>query len=465
MGEDDILNVAIVGSGPSGFYAAEALLKNQSLKASVDMLDRLPTPFGLIRGGVAPDHAKIKGVTKVYDRVAGLPGFRFFGNVALGRDIAVSDLREHYDAVIYAMGNETDRKLGVPGEDLEGSRTATEFVAWYNGHPDYRDLKFDLSCENAAVVGIGNVAMDVTRILGKTPDSLAGTDMADYAVEALRESKIKNIYVFGRRGPAQAAFTPKEIIEIGDDPAIQLIVKPEDAELDSLSKEYYDTKADANERKNVDYLLKISKEGDKAGAKKVHLRLLVSPVELLGEDGKVRAVKIEKNELYKKDDGSLRPRGSGRFEEIPIGILFRSVGYFGVPTPGVAFDEKKGRVSNKEGRVTDPKTGEPLSGEYVVGWAKRGPSGLIGTNRACSVATVGHIESDIKEGKLAAGGKSPDAALAMIKAKQPEFVTFDDWRLLDKMELDNGAAKGKSRLKFTKISDMLSALKEKTPVQ
>ena len=458
-GKERPLLAAVVGSGPSGFYAAEALLKNPDLSVRVDMLDRLPTPFGLVRGGVAPDHGKIKSVTKVYEKIAALPGFRFFGNVKLGRDIQVEDLKRVYDVVIYAIGNETDRKLGVPGENLEGSRTATEFVAWYNGHPDYRDLEFDLSCENAAVVGIGNVAMDVTRILAKDPDSLAPTDIAEHAVAVLRKSKIKNIYVLGRRGPAQAAFSPKEIKEIGDDPAIELIVGPEGSQLDPLSKEFMEREADANQKKNVEYLAEVAKRGDSEGKTKVHLRLLVSPTELIGKDGRVAAVKIERNKLQKSGDGSLRPEGSGEFEEIPVGIIFRSVGYFGIPTPGVAFDEKKGRISNKEGRVTDPKTGEHLEGEYVVGWAKRGPSGLVGTNRACSVDTVGKILEDLKEGRVPAPGKgSEEEALALIASKQPKYVSFSDWQVLDRLELENGKAAGKDRLKFTRIEEMLAAL-------
>lgn len=451
------LLAAVVGSGPSGFYAAEALLKKKDACVCVDMFDRLPTPYGLVRGGVAPDHGKIKSVTKVYEKVATMPGFRFFGNVKLGRDLAVADLKEHYDVIIYALGNETDRKLGVPGEDLKGSRTATEFVAWYNGHPDYRTLEFDLSCESAAVVGIGNVALDVTRILAKTPDSLASTDIADYALEALRKSNIKEIYVFGRRGPAQAAFSPKEIKEIGEDPAIDLVIAPEDMNLDAASKESLEKEGDANQKKNVEYLTEQSKKGDGSKGKKVRLRLCTSPVELLGENGQLKAVKIEKNELYKGDDGRIRPRGTGVFEELPVGLLFRSVGYHGVETPGVAFDSKNGRVSNKDGRVTDPDSGALREGEYVVGWAKRGPSGLIGTNRADSVATVELLWADMA-GKSARGDKTPEGALDMIRAKQPNFVTFADWQVLDRIELEKGAQAGKSRQKFTRVEDMLTAL-------
>ncbi len=454
------LRVVVVGSGPSGFYAAEALLKSKEITAEVDIIDRLPFPYGLVRGGVAPDHQKIKGVTKVYERTAALPGFRFFGNVKLGADIQVADLKKHYDAIIYAVGNESDRALGIPGDDLKGSVAATEFVGWYNGHPDYRELKFDLSCERVAVIGIGNVAMDVTRALANDPDELAVTDMADYAVEALRKSKVKEILVLGRRGAAQAAFSPTEIKEIAELPNADLVVRSEDAELDPISKAEYDKNATINQKKTVEFLQAQAKKGEGTLPKKVRLILCASPVEITGENGAVKAVKIEKNELYKDEKrGSIRPRGTGKTTTEEIGLILRSVGYFGVEIPGVSFDKKKGRIPNKNGRVLNTPGGEPLAGEYVVGWAKRGPSGLVGTNRACSYETVRELVADLKD-KPAQGGEDRTAAAAdkLIKAKQPKHIRFEDWKVLDKLELENGAKKGKVREKFTNISEALAAL-------
>ncbi|PCI36907.1 MAG: NADP oxidoreductase, partial [Elusimicrobia bacterium] len=291
------LRVVIVGSGPSGFYAAEALLKDKATDVQVDMLDRLPTPFGLVRGGVAPDHQKIKNVVKVYERIAADTRFRFYGNVMLGRDISVEDLRRRYDAIVYAVGCESDRSLGIPGENLAGSHAATEFVGWYNGHPDHREKKFDLSCERVAVVGIGNVAMDVTRILAKEPDELADSDIAGYSIDALRESKVKEVILLGRRGPLQAAFSPKEIKEIDELSTSDLTVLPEEAALDEASKAAIEGGVDANDKKNADFMGEVAARDNGTQTKKVRVRFCVSPVEIIGTGGKVTAVRIEKNKL------------------------------------------------------------------------------------------------------------------------------------------------------------------------
>ncbi len=455
------LRVAVIGSGPSGFYAAEALLKQKELIIQLDMYDRLPTPYGLVRGGVAPDHQKIKSVTAVYEKVALMPGFRFFGNVKLGRDIQVDDLRRHYDQLVYAVGNESDRHLGVPGEDLTGSHSATEFVGWYNGHPDYRGLEFDLTQEAVAVVGIGNVAMDVTRILAEDPEALAKTDIAGYALEALRKSRVKTIWLLGRRGPAQAAYSPAEIQEIGELSSADLVVDPKEAALDDVSQKDYQ---DPENKKNVDYVQAKAKLGEGAREKKVRLRFCVSPAEVIAQNGRVGALKLEKNTLVSDGKGGVKAQGTKEYETIKVGMIFRSVGYRGIPIPGVPFDEKAGKIPNAEGRVLAAAAGAVVPGEYVVGWAKRGPSGLIGTNRADSVATVKAMLDDAKAGKLGAEPSAAPAAIdGLLAQRGVKFVTFAQWKALDKLEVEKGKALGKIREKFTRIGDMLEAV-DKGPV-
>ncbi len=450
------LCVAIVGSGPSGFYAADALLKAPGLTVRVDVFDRLPTPYGLVRGGVAPDHQKIKAVVAVYEKLALDPRARFFGNVKLGRDISVGELRSRYDQIVYAVGCESDRHMGIPGEDLKGSFSATEFVGWYNGHPDHRAHHFDLSCEAAAVVGIGNVAIDVARILAQDPEILAKTDIAAHAVDALRASRIKRVYLLGRRGPVQAAFSPKEIEELSEVPRADFVVRKDELALDEVSRAGL---SDVEAGKNYEHLTRIAERGDGAKDRKILLRLCVSPVELIGKDGKVSAVKLEHNTLEPDGKGGVKAKGAGTFETLDgVGLVFRSVGYRGVPVAGVPFDEKAGRISNDAGRVTDG--GKPVAGEYVVGWAKRGPSGLIGTNRADSVATVQNMLSDLKDGKLAAHAvdSSPEATPKLLAAKGVKPVTFAQWKELDRRELARGKELGKIREKFTRVEDMISAL-------
>ena len=449
------VRVAIVGSGPSGFYTAESLLKKKGISIRVDMFDRLPTPFGLVRGGVAPDHQKIKAVIAVYNRVAQMPGFRFFGNVKLGRDISVEDLEGNYDQIVYAVGNESDRHMGIPGEKLTGSCPATEFVGWYNGHPDHRGYVFDLSVERVAVVGVGNVAMDVTRILSKRPDELEDSDISDYALEALRKSRVREIVILGRRGFAQASFTTKEIKEIAELSDVDLVIDPDEVVLDELSKE---TLSDASSRRNVEFLTDQSKLGEGVGPKKVRLRFLVSPVEIVGGDGRVEAVRIEKNELYRDELGTPRPRGTDQFETLEVGMVLRSVGYRGIPISGVPFDPNLGRIPNDAGRVTD-EGGNQIQGQYVVGWAKRGPTGLIGTNRGDSVATVDAMLEDLagKTGTVLPEGEE-GAVPGMLRDKCVRFVDFEDWKRLDGFEIERGRKKGKIREKFTTIVEMLEAL-------
>ncbi len=453
-----ILRVAIVGSGPSGFYAAEALLKQKEVPVEVDLFDRLPTPYGLVRGGVAPDHQKIKAVTAVYEKIAQLPGFRFFGNIQLGKDIQVSDLKERYHQIVYAVGAETDRKMVIPGEDALGSHSATAFVGWYNAHPDYRDQKFDLSCESAAIVGVGNVAIDVARILAEGPEILAKTDIADYALETLRQSRIKIVYLLGRRGPAQAAYSPAEIKELGSLTTADLVVREDEARLDEASKTDY---LNPENKKNVDYVQAQAKMGEGNKPRKIRLRFCVSPVEIVIEDGRVGGLKIEKNRLVSDGNGKAKAVGTGQFETLPAGLVFRSVGYRGAPISGVPFDLKSGKIPNREGRVLSSDLKNPCMGEYVVGWAKRGPSGLIGTNRADSVATVKGMLEDALAGKFGwtVPPVHPPASMEQfLRERRRRFVSFPEWKKLDQIEIEEGKRKGKTREKFSRVSDMLSAL-------
>ena len=455
------LRVAVVGAGPSGFYAVDALLRRKEVLIEVDTFDRLPVPYGLVRFGVAPDHQNIKAIIKGYERIAANPRFRFFGNIQFGRDIHLEDLKAHYDQIIYAVGAETDRKLNIPGEMLSGSYTATEFVAWYNGHPDYVDSQFDLSHERTVVVGIGNVAMDVTRILAKSADELATTDIADYALESLRTGNIREIVILGRRGAAQAAFTPKEIKEIGSLEGVDLLVDSADVVLDEESKRLLES--DKQARANVEYLTEKSREGQGASPKKVHLRLLRSPVEIIGENGHVIGVKIERNVLTKSESGDMRPRGSGEFETIPCGTIFRSVGYHGIPLPGVPFDQANGVIPNERGRIVDLESGEVVRGQYVVGWIKRGPTGLLGTNKSDSSETVEAMIDDI-QGQTAPirGDREPGGIESFLSSKDASYLTFSDWKELDLLEIEKGEALGKIRQKFVHLSEMFEALNKRS---
>ena len=451
------LSVAIVGSGPSGFYAAEALLKAPGLSVRVDLFDRLPTPYGLVRGGVAPDHQKIKSVVAVYERTALDPRLRFFGGVKIGKDLTAVELAARHDAVIWAVGCESDRHMGIPGEDLAGSYSATEFVGWYNGHPDHRARKFDLSCGAVAVVGVGNVAMDVTRVLAQDPAELSQTDIAGYALDALKKSGVKTVWLLGRRGAAEAAYSPAEIEEIGSLASADLVVDAAEAAVDEVSKGELE---DPASRKKTDYVQAHAKLGPGTKERKVRLRFKVSPVELVGKDGKVVAMWLERNTLVADGKGGTKAVGTGQTETIEVGLVLRSVGYRGIPVPGVPFDEKSGHIPHENGRVVDG--GKPSPGQFVVGWAKRGPSGLIGTNRADSVATVASLLEDLKTGKLpAAADASLDATLKLLSDKKVRALSFADWQKLDALEKANGAKAGKIREKFTSVDEMVAALPPK----
>jgi len=448
------LRVAIVGSGPSGFYAVESLYKSQ-LSIAVGMFDRLPAPFGLVRYGVAPDHHKIKNVTKVYEKTTEREGFRFFGNVNVGVDITLHQLRKYYDAVIFAYGAETDRKLGIEGEDLKGSHTATEFVAWYNGHPDHQHHQFDLSCDTAVIIGQGNVALDVARILSKTVDELKDTDITQNALDVLAKSKIKNVHMVGRRGPAQAAFTPVEIREFGELANCAPVVNPNDLELNYASQTELEDPKNAPKKKNYEILKNLAEiePGDKE--KRFYLHFRKSPAAMYdNKDGKLDRLYLERNTLV-GEPGKQKSKGTGEKETIKCGILFRSVGYRGLPLKGLPFSDQAGVIPNQEGRVMDSEHIFP--GLYAVGWIKRGPSGIIGTNKPDSEETVKNLLDDIKELNPC---KSPsdEAVIELLKENNIRYVTFEDWKKIDAAEIANGQKVGKPREKFTSVEAMLAVL-------
>jgi len=457
---DHPLRVAVIGSGPAAFYTVEHLFKQSSLTIDVDMFERLPTPHGLVRYGVAPDHPKIKTVTRAYDTIAGHARFRFFGNVEYGRHLTLDDLSRHYHQVVFATGAQTDRRMGIPGEDLQGSHAATEFVAWYNGHPDYRACEFDLSVERAAVVGVGNVAIDVARILVRTPEELVKTDIATYALEALRASRIKEVFLLGRRGPLQAAFTNPEVKEIGEMPGADVIVQPGDVELDPLSRAELDAADDRTLVRKVEILQGYAIRQPAGKAKRLHVRFLVSPVELVGDEhGRVKGMRLVRNRLVASPGGGISAEATGEFEDLDVGLVFRSVGYRGVALPGVPFNERSGTVPNEKGRVIDPASSQPVTGVYVSGWIKRGPSGVIGTNKPDSVETVNAMLADVAAGAhWAPAHADPGAAEALVRTRQPLAVTYADWRVLDGLECSNGQACGRPRVKFVAIEEILAAL-------
>jgi ferredoxin--NADP+ reductase len=412
-----------------------------------------------VRGGVAPDHPKIKSVSRVYDKLAARPSFRFLGNVTVGADISHAELLRHYDAVIYAVGAQTDRALGVPGEGLAGSYAATEFVGWYNGHPDFCDCRFDLSQEAAAVVGVGNVAMDVTRILATSADDLAKTDLAGHALDGLRESRVHTVYVLGRRGPVQAAFTNPELKELGELPDADVIVDPRDLELDPLSAAELAKGEDKTIERNMHTLREYAKRPLAGRPRRIVLRFLSSPVELVGTD-RVEGIRIVRNRLVADGRGGIKAEATGETEVLPVGLVFRSVGYRGVPVPGLPFDERAGTIPNREGRVLTANDGEVVPATYVVGWIKRGPSGVIGTNKPDAHETVDRVMEDFCAGNLPEPAEPGRAGIdALLARRGVRVVSFKDWQRLDALEVAKGKATGRPRLKFTRISEMLAALK------
>jgi ferredoxin--NADP+ reductase len=455
MSEHERPRVAIVGAGPAGAFAAACLLRAHG-DAQVDFFERLPTPWGLLRGGVAPDHQEIKRLEDTFDRQTLRRGCRFLGNVEVGVDISHAELARHYAAVIYATGAQTDKSLGIPGEDLPGSRAATEFVAWYNGHPDYRDLDFDLSATRAVVIGNGNVAADVTRILAMPVDELARTDIADHALEALRESRIEEVVVLGRRGPAQAAFTSAELRELGKLDGVATLVDPAEIELDAVSSRWLAEKGTFTARTNVGLLREFAARPEPTDtSRRVVLRFLRSPVEIRGA-GRVEAVDVRVNEIVRAEDGSLRARPlDADVETIECGLVLRSVGYRAVPLPDVPFDERRFVLPNQAGRVLTPD-GDPLPGVYAVGWIKRGPTGILGTNKRDAEQTVRCLVEDLHAGALrqpAAGGREEIDAL--LRERKPDMVTVDGWRAID--QLERGRSAERPRVKLASRDELLAA--------
>ena len=448
------IRIAVVGSGPAGFYAAEALLADPNIQ--VDVFDALPAPFGLVRYGVAPDHPKIKNIIARYEKTAALPGFAFLGNVTVGRDISVEEMRRFYDAIVFSNGAQTDRRLGIPGEDLPGSYTATEFVAWYNGHPDYQDRAFDLSHECAVVIGQGNVAVDVARILCKTVDELANTDITARALEVLAESKVREVRMIGRRGPVQAAFTPPEMKELGEFGDCDLVVDPAELVLNDASRAELEVLKWREAQKNYDLLQAAASKEPAGKSRRLLIQFYRGPKELVGGP-RLDGVVLERNQLS-GEPGAQKATGTGITELVPCGVLFRSVGYRGVPLAGVPFDEKGAVIPNVEGRVV--QDGQPVPGLYVAGWIKRGPSGIIGTNKPDSFETVKSLLADMPALARCAE-PSHDALLALLKSRNVRVVTYEDWRLIDAAEIERGSVVGKPREKFTSIDEMLGVLQSK----
>jgi ferredoxin--NADP+ reductase len=435
------LKVAVVGSGPAGLYTAEALVKQSAalpapVRVKVDVLDRLPTPYGLVRYGVAPDHKSIKSVANYLRRVLENPDVRFHGGVHLGTDVTRAELLSAYDAVVYATGAMRDRRLGVPGEDLPGSHAATDFVNWYCGHPDLDSSAFTLDAESVAVIGVGNVAVDVARILARDPAELAGTDVPEPVMEELRASKVREVHVIGRRGPAQAKFTTKELRELGELPGVSVSVDPVEMDLtgfdlsgESASLAETDRRVRGNLVAMNQWLSSLASGGSAADdGRKLRVRFWLRPLEILESSSRtVRGISLERTRLG--SDGRLE--GTGETEVLDAQMVLRSVGYQSVPLDGVPFDERSCTVPHVGGRVTDA-SGAVLPGEYVAGWLKRGPTGVIGTNKADAAETVRSLLADL------AGG--PDPATDGAALPRPGLLRFPDPLDGDAADADAAAA-------------------------
>ena len=448
------LRIAVVGSGPAGFYAAGHLL-DSDVPIEVDMIERLPTPWGLVRLGVAPDHPKIKAVSRAFERIAAQPGFRFIGNVEVGRDLTHDELLRLYDAVVYAVGSQTDRRMGIPGEDLPGSWAATELVAWYNGHPDYQELEFDLSGERAVVVGAGNVALDVVRMLALAPEEIRPTDTTDAAIEAILGSGLKEIVLLARRGPAQAAFTTPELKELGELADADVVVDPADLELDPVSEASLEH--DTNARRNVEVLRELAAREPAGKKRAIHLRFAVSPVAIVGDE-RVEAVEIVRNELVADEAGSIRAVPTEERETIPCGIVFRSVGYLAVALPGLPFDDQRATLPHEGGRLLDAE-GKPVPGVYCAGWIKRGPTGVIGTNKKDATETIELLLEDARAGLLARADAAVTAASVeeLLVTRGVEYVSYAGWEAIDAEERARGEPHGRPRIKFSTWAELQAA--------
>ena len=432
------LNVAVVGSGPSGFYTVAALLKS-GVECRIDILERLPTPFGLIRGGVAPDHQKTKNVWRAYEKSALHHVVNYYGNVEVGRDVTIDELRAMYDAVVLAVGSPLDRKLGIPGEDKIGVVGSAAFVGWYNGHPDFRDLNPDLDVEGVVVVGNGNVAVDCARVLGKTPEEMATTDLTDYAAEAIHASPLTDIYMCGRRGPVEAKFTNVELREMGQLADCASIVDPEQLP-DAVPDDLDDRDRRLKER-NLQTLRSFTEMSPEGKTKRLHFMFFTNPVEILGGD-RVEAVRMERTAVV---DG--RAVGSGEFFDVPCGLVIAAIGYYGEPFPGIPFDEDGGVAIHDDGRIGD--------GVYAVGWIKRGPTGVIGTNKHDGDQAAAQILEDC----TGDGKPGREALEAALTKKGVRWVTYEDWQKIDAAEIAN-ASPDAPRRKFGRVEEMLDILTE-----
>lgn len=444
-------HVAIVGSGPSGFFAASSLLKaadgSADIDIAVDMLEMLPTPWGLVRSGVAPDHPKIKSISKQFEKTSQDPRFRFFGNISVGEHVQADELAERYDAVVYAVGAQSDKALNIPGEDLPGSIAAVDFVGWYNAHPNFEEATPDLSGARAVVVGNGNVALDVARILVTDPDVLGQTDIADHALESLRPCGVDEVVVIGRRGPLQTAFTTLELRELGDLENVDVIVDP--AQLENVSDE--DAAAVGKTAKqNINVLRDYAKREPRPGHRRIVLRFMTSPIEIKGKD-RVEAIVLGRNELVTDDNGRVSAKDTGEREELPVQLVVRSVGYRGVPTPGLPFDDKTATIPNSGGRI------EGSRNEYVVGWIKRGPTGVIGTNKKDSQDTVDTLLADLTGADDLADlpDDHADRLAEWLASRQPKLVTSAHWDLIDAHERAAGEPHGRPRVKLPSLAKLL----------
>lgn len=447
------LRVAVIGAGPAGLYSAEALLKSDA-EVSVDLFDRLPTPYGLVRFGVAPDHQKLKSVTRLYERTLADERLRYFGHVEFGRDLHLADLRERYHAVIFAVGSPTDRRLNIPGEELVGSLSATEFVAWYNCLPEHRDLAVPLDARTAVVVGVGNVAIDVTRVLAKSLDELASTDIGDHALAKLRDSLIEEVIIVGRRGPAEAKFTTKELRELGE--LLNADIYVDDTELMVLEAGLRAIESDINAQKNLEVLRGFAQQQPSGKPRRVRIRFLLSPLEVRG-DGRVEQVVLGRNRLVEREDGSVGVEPTGETEVVEAQLLLRSVGYRGQPLPELPFDERSATIPNDSGRVLDTAGGKVVPGAFVAGWIKRGPSGVIGTNKADAMETVATLLADHAEGGLPEPAQPDPASVdKLLQERGVRIFGRDAWLRLDRAELAAGAAQGRPRVKATTVEEMFA---------
>ncbi|BBZ70212.1 FAD-dependent oxidoreductase [Mycobacterium paraseoulense] len=441
-------HVAIVGSGPSGFFAAASLLKAADASGfgiAVDMLEMLPTPWGLVRSGVAPDHPKIKSVSQQFEKTAEDPRFRFFGNIKVGEHVSAGELAERYDAVIYAVGAQSDRALNIPGEHLPGSVAAVDFVGWYNAHPHFEQMTPDLSGARAVVVGNGNVAVDVARMLVTDPDVLARTDIADHALESLRPCGVEEVVLIGRRGPLQSAFTTLELRELGELDGVDVVVEP--ADLEGITD---DDAAAAGKvtKNNIKVLREYAGRAPRPGHRRIVLRFLTSPIELKGAE-RVESIVLGRNELVTDAGGRMIAKDTGEREELPAQLVVRAVGYRGVAIPGLAFDEKTGTIPHTSGRIDGSRN------EYVAGWIKRGPSGVIGTNKKCSQDTVDTVLGDLAGGSADRPDAYGDELAEWLTSRQPQLVTAAHWRAIDRFEREAGEPHGRPRAKLASLAELL----------